>query len=307
MPIGAMFEAYHRIVLARAMTPPYNYALAFSRNLGWILGAEQSAIRQARVAIAGLGGVGGAHLLTLSRLGVGKFSIADFDRFELQNFNRQAGATMSNLGRPKVEVLARMALDINPDLQLRQFSEGVTQENLDAFLRDVDVYVDGLDFFAVDARRMVFAGCRERSIPAVTAAPLGMGVALLYFARGGMGFEEYFRLDGCSREEQLARFIAGLSPAMLQRNYLKDPATVNFAEERGPSTTIACELCAGVTGAEVLKILLKRGPLKAAPWGLQFDAYRRKMTSTWRPFGNAHPLQRLLLRAIRGKLRGRLA
>ncbi len=300
-----MFEACPRIVFACAMTPEYNYDLAFSRNLGWILSAEQSVIRQARVAIAGLGGVGGAHLLTLSRLGVGKFSIADFDRFELQNYNRQAGATQSNLGRPKVEVLARMALDINPELELRQFPEGVTPENLDAFLQDVDVYVDGLDFFAVDARRLVFAGCRKRGIPAVTAAPLGMGVALLYFAPTGMSFEEYFRLEGCSREEQLARFIAGLSPAMLQRSYLRDPATVNFAEQRGPSTVIACELCAGVTGAEVLKILLKRGPLRAAPWGLQFDAYNRKIAYTWRPFGNAHPLQRLLLSMIRGKLSGR--
>jgi molybdopterin/thiamine biosynthesis adenylyltransferase len=282
----------------------FDRSTAFLRNVGWLTPHEQHTLGSSRLAIAGLGGVGGPHVLTLCRLGVGKFYIADFDHFEIQNFNRQVGATVSTLGQPKIEVLARMARDINPELEIRTFPEGVTAETLDAFLHGVDVYVDGLDFFAVEARRMVFAACHARGIPALTAAPLGMGVALLYFDPKGMSFEEYFRLEGQPRQEQLARFIAGLSPAMLQRGYLVEPSAVNFAEERGPSTAMACELCAGVMGTEVLKILLKRGPMRAAPWGYQFDAYRQKLVRTWRPFGNANPLQRLLLRIIRGKLGG---
>jgi molybdopterin/thiamine biosynthesis adenylyltransferase len=282
----------------------FHYTEAFSRNIGWLTRDEQSRLRGRRVALAGLGGVGGSHLLTLVRLGIGGFNLADFDRFELQNFNRQAGATLANLGQPKVTVLAKMARDINPELDLREFSDGVTEQNVDAFLRDVDVYVDGIDFFAVEARRVLFAACRERGIPAVTAAPLGMGVALLYFDPAGMSFEEYFRLEGQSRQEQLARFIAGLSPAMMQRNYLQVPSAVNFVDERGPSTNMACDLCAGVMGTEVLKVLLKRGRMRAAPWAMQFDAYRGKLAYTWRPFGNANPLQQLLLVMIRRKLRG---
>jgi len=49
--------------------------------------------------------VGGSHVLTLTRLGVGKFTIADLDVFDLANFNRQAGASLSHVGRTKVEVL----------------------------------------------------------------------------------------------------------------------------------------------------------------------------------------------------------
>jgi hypothetical protein len=150
----------------------------------------------------------------------------------------------------------------------------------------------------------VFAACRERGIPAVTAAPLGMGVSLLCFGSDSMSFESYFRLEGHGRQEQFARFIAGLSPAMLQRNYLAAPEAVNFLEQRGPSTVMACDLCAGVTGASVLKILLGRGPLRFAPWAMQFDAYRQKLSFTWRPFGNANPLQQLLLMLIRPRLRG---
>lgn len=283
----------------------YNYASAYSRNIGWVTHAEQQLVRKARIGIAGLGGVGGAHLLTLARLGMANFNIADFDTFDVHNMNRQAGAFMPFMGQPKIETVARMAKDINPEIDLRLFDQGVTPQNVDEFLRDVDVYVDGLDFFALPARRMVFAKCREKGIPALTAAPLGMGVAFLYFSPTGMSFEDYFKVDGYESQEQYARFIAGLSPAMMNRDYLVAPEAVNFQEKRGPSTIMACDLCAGVMGTSVLKVLLKRGSLKAAPWGMQFDAYHQKLKHTWRPFGNTNPLQQLLLKFIRPVLRGK--
>jgi len=285
-------------------TPVFEYGKAFSRNIGWVTPAEQAKLKISRVAIAGLGGVGGAHLFTLARLGVGKFNIADFDDFDVHNMNRQAGAFMSSMGQPKIDTVAKMASDIHPDIDIRKFQKGVLADNVDEFLRDVDVYVDGLDFFALPARRMVFAKCREKGIPALTAAPLGMGVAFLYFSPKGMSFEDYFKVEGHDQQEQYARFIAGLSPAMLNRDYLVAPDSVNFQEKRGPSTIMACDLCAGIMGTSVLKVLLGRGSLKAAPWGMQFDAYHQKLTFTWRPFGNAHPLQRVLLRFIRPVLRG---
>ena len=281
----------------------FDYEEAFSRNLGWVTGAEQALLASKRVAIAGLGGVGGSHLLTLTRLGIGAFHIADLDHFELANFNRQAGANMSSLGRAKTEVLEVMARDINPDLDIRRFDEGVIAENLDDFLEGVDLYLDSLDFFAVEARRMLFAACHERDIPAVTAAPLGMGTALLNFLPGRMSFEDYFRLEGQPEEEQLLRFLLGLAPAGLHRAYLVDPSMVDLAAHRGPSTPMACELCAGVAATQVLKILLQRGPVLAAPYGLQFDAYRNRLRRTWRPGGNANPLQTLALAVARRQLR----
>lgn len=284
------------------MTTVFDYQRAFSRNIGWVSADEQARLRRARVAIAGLGGVGGGHLLTLTRLGIGRFHLADFDQFDVHNFNRQAGAFMSTVGENKLDVMASMALEVNPEAEVDRFPAGVTADNLEAFLDGVDVYVDALDFFAMDARRMVFKACADRGIPALTAAPLGMGVAFLYFRPGGMSFEEYFGVEGQARNEQFARFIAGLSPAMLQRTYLAVPEAVNFGEQRGPSTAMACELCAGVMGTAVLKVLLGRGGLRAAPWGMHFDAYRQKLRFTWRPLGNRNPLQKLLLAFIRPRL-----
>ncbi|MDR7377278.1 molybdopterin/thiamine biosynthesis adenylyltransferase [Rhodoferax ferrireducens] len=284
----------------------FDYDRAFSRNVGWVTLAEQDRLRKSRVAIAGLGGVGGGHLLTLARLGISQFTISDFDEFDVHNLNRQAGAFVSTMGQSKLDTLANMARDVNPELDLRLLPEGVHAGNIDEFLRDVDIYVDSLDFFALPARRLVFAKCREMGIPALTAAPLGMGVAFLYFRPDGMSFEDYFKVEGFDQQEQYARFIAGLSPAMLNRNYLVAPEAVNFQEKRGPSTIMACDLCSGVMGTSVLKVLLNRGEIRAAPWGMQFDSYHQKLKFTWRPFGNSNPLQRLLLQFIRPILRGKL-
>ena len=113
----------------------FDYEAAFDRNIGWVTESEQRRLRSCRVAIAGLGGVGGNHLLTLARLGIGAFSLADFDEFSIANFNRQAGASMSTVGAPKLSVMASMARDIQPDMDLRMFPKGVTPENLDDFLQ----------------------------------------------------------------------------------------------------------------------------------------------------------------------------
>lgn len=277
------------------MAADFHYEQAFARNIGWLTEAEQASLRGKRVAIAGAGGVGGVHLMTLVRLGVGAFHIADFDKFDLPNFNRQVGAMQSTRGLPKIEVMARMARDVNPELDIQLFPDGINDDNLEAFFAGVDIYIDSLDFFAFDIRQKTFALCARRAIPATTVAPLGMGAALLNFLPGRMTFEEYFGWGDLPEADKAIRFVVGLAPAGLHRPYLMVPSAVNFAERRGPSTIMACQLCAGIAATEALKILLGRGDVRAAPHGLQFDAYRNKLARTWRPGGHHNPLQRLAI------------
>lgn len=280
----------------------FDYEAAFSRNIGWVTDAEQRVLRGKRVAIAGLGGAGGTHLLTLTRLGIGAFNIGDFDTFDLVNFNRQAGATMRTVGQSKLEVMTQQALDINPELDIKGFADGVTADNLDVFLEGVDLYIDGLDFFALPVRRLVFATCSKKGIPALTAAPLGISAALLNFLPGGMTFEEYFRFDDGPETEIPLRFLLGLAPARLHMGYLVDPSKIDLANRKGPSTVMGCQLCAGAAAAEAMKILLGRGPVRAAPKGYHFDAYTNRLALTWRPGGNRNPLQRLLIALAKRKL-----
>ena len=117
----------------------FDYAHAFSRDLGWIMQAEQLRLRYATVAIGGMGGVGGHHLLALTCMGVGNFRIADFDHFELANFNCQAGATLTTLNSSKCDMMAAMAQAINPTAKITVFREGLSDTVLDEFLKGADV------------------------------------------------------------------------------------------------------------------------------------------------------------------------
>lgn len=286
----------------RDEAPAFSYEQAFARHLGLIDPDEQARIRRSRVAILGMGGVGGIHLVTLARLGVGSFHIADPDRFELANFNRQYGASMNTIGRGKAEVMAEQARAINPEIQLRVFSEAVTPANVGAVLEGVDVLVDGIDFFALEARRLVFREARRRGIWAVTAGPLGFSTAWIVFSPTGMSFDDYFDFDYATDPlDQLVAFLVGLAPGATHRTYM-DLSRADPTTGRGPSAGLACHLCSGVAAAEVLKILLKRSPVSPAPCYFQFDAYRHTLAHGCLPGGNGHFWRRFKRRLVRKKL-----
>lgn len=284
------------------MPANFDYDLAFSRNIGWFTESEQQILRNKCVAIAGMGGVGGDHFLTLVRLGIGKFNVSDFDEFGCENTNRQVGANINTYDKKKLDTMVNMALEINPELKIKTFPDGINSENIDAFLLNVDCYVDSLDFFAVDARRLVFAKCTDKQIPATTAAPIGMGTAYLNFLPGQMTFEEYFRLEGHTENEQYLKFFLGLTPAALQQSYLVDPSRLDLANKKGPSTFMGCQLAAGVAATQVVKIFLNRGDVLNVPWGLHFDAYKNQFKKTWRPWGNNNPIQKLAYKIAKKKL-----
>ncbi|MBI5894629.1 MAG: ThiF family adenylyltransferase [Desulfobacterales bacterium] len=276
---------------------------AFSRNIGFVSLAEQDRLHRAKVALPGLGGVGGAHLVTLARTGIGRFHLADFDRFEAANVNRQHGARVGTFGRPKLEVMRQELRAINPFAEVRAFPEGVTPENIDAFLEDVDVLVDSIDFFSLELRRLLFRRARAKGIPAVTAGPIGFGTALIVFAPDrGMTFDEYFDIhDGMSMEEKLIAFFVGLAPQAAQKSYTL-PGSISMSDRRGPSLSAGYQLCAAAAAAEVARILLKKPGLRPAPYYCQYDPFARKFHQGRLWFGNRGPLQWLKRRIVKAKI-----
>ena len=277
----------------------FSYSSAFDRNIGWLTEWEQMALRGKRIAIAGMGGVGGVHLLTLARFGIGAFHIADFDRFDIVNFNRQIGANIETIGKPKIDVLAEMALAINPGIKLKLFESGVRPENIDNFLDGVDVFVDGFDFFEIEIRSLVYARCYERGIPALCAAPIGMGAGCLAFLPGQMSFERYFGFNGKTDNERFLRFLIGLAPRGLHRAYLVEPNAIDLPAHKGPSTGAACQICAGITAVNAVKLLLRRGEVQAAPYHHHYDAYRNKLVVSRLPRGLDGSWQRLKIAVAR--------
>ena len=92
---------------------------AFSRNIGWVTEVEQAVLRESVSRSRGSAESAAFICSTLARLGVGAFNLAEFDTFDLAHFNRQVGATVSTVGRPKLDVLIEMARDINPELDIQ--------------------------------------------------------------------------------------------------------------------------------------------------------------------------------------------
>lgn len=272
--------------------PGFSQREAFARNIGLLDENEQERLATRCVAIPGLGGVGGIHAITLARLGIGRFHLADPDHFELANFNRQYGATMATIGQAKTAVIAYQIRQINPEAEIRTFDEGVHDGNMDAFLRGADLVVDGLDFFALDIRRMLFRAAAATDLYVVTAGPVGFSCAMLIFSPDGMGVDEYFGFTaGQTETQQRNRFAVGLTPRATHLPYMGLSKT-NFKAGTGPSLALATDLCAGMVATEAVRILLRRGRIRAVPHYVQFDAYRRIYKKGYLAWGNRNPIQR---------------
>jgi molybdopterin/thiamine biosynthesis adenylyltransferase len=269
----------------------FNYKEAFQRNIGLLTEEEQEKISRFTIAIPGMGAVGGAHAIALVRQGFQHFKIADLDVYELKNFNRQYGAKMANIGRAKVEVMREEMLAINPECTIELFRDGINDQNLDEFLSGVDLAVDGIDAFEVDVRRKFTNRSLELNIPLITAGPIGFSVAFLIFMPGGLNFDQYFNImEKTENLKKLLSFFVGLAPALLQRKYMKK---VNIKEKRGPSSAGSVSLCAGVVAIYALKILLKKGIVRAVPYYHQFDVMTDRYVTKKLWFGNKNPIQKL--------------
>jgi molybdopterin/thiamine biosynthesis adenylyltransferase len=268
-------------------------ASEFSRNIGLLKEDEQRRLLAARVAVAGAGGVGGLHILTLARMGVGSFTIADPDVFEAVNVSRQFGAGCSTFNANKAEVLGRMVLDINPQATVRVIAGPIDEVNVDDFLDGAQVFVDGIDFFEFDVRRLIFKRCRAKGIPAITAAPLGFGATLQVFSPSGMSFDDYFGIkEGMSYLEKLAAFAAGLAPHPYHIKYL-DLTKVSLERKTGPAVAPACTLASSLVATEVVKLITGKGEVRPVPAYVQIDLLRGKHKRGYLLWGGKNPLQRL--------------
>ena len=275
-------------------------AEAFSRNIGLLTKAEQEKLSNAKVAIPGMGGVGGVYLITMVRTGVGRFHLSDFDTFEPVNINRQFGASVPDFGRSKLEVMVERALSINPYIKIKQFPEGINSSNVDDFIDGVQVVLDGLDFFAFDTRRLLFNRAREKGIYVITAGPLGFSSAMLIFSpNNGMSFDEYFNIvEGMPEWDQHLAFFMGIAPKATHLKYM-ELSRVDLNAKGGPSLNIGCQICAGMAATEAVRIILNRGKVKPVPHFFQFDPFLQKYRKGKLYMGNRNPVQKIKLKVVK--------
>jgi len=129
------------------MTEPFAYETFTTRNIGFVSEQEQARLREARIFVCGVGGMGGAAFMALVRAGIGQFIIADIDCFETSNLNRQVFATAATLGLGKAQAAAEAARLINPEIAIEVLgAEWI--EQIPAIAARCAVLVNGMDDIA---------------------------------------------------------------------------------------------------------------------------------------------------------------
>lgn len=255
----------------------FDYDTAFDRNIGWLTKADQQKLKNSCVAIAGLGGAGGFQAQALARLGVESFRIADPDIFEQTNFNRQIGAGIKTFGRSKVEVMREMILDINPNAVIEVFPQGINASNIRGFLSGCDLVFDGIDFYALEAKILLFETARDLGLATLTSCPLGFGASLLFFHPEAMSFEKYFDLRPEMTDAQKRFALAfGLSPNPLCLKYMQ-PEAAKIDSGRAASVVPGLMLVGAITATEAVKFLTGKAELKQVPWVTQIDLFTQRI------------------------------
>ena len=138
-----------------------------------LLGAEALArLQRARVALFGLGGVGGYALEALARSGIGQLDLIDNDTVSVSNLNRQILATHSTVGMPKVEAGKRRVLDINPDCVVRTYPLFYTPDTAGSFdFSQYDYVVDAID--TVTGKLALVQQAHDAAVPIISCMGTG--------------------------------------------------------------------------------------------------------------------------------------
>ena len=129
-------------------------------------------LKQAKVAVFGIGGVGGFTVEALARSGVGHFALFDDDRVCLTNINRQIIATRKTVGKKKVDVMKERILDINPKAQVEPYETFYGKDNADEFdLGAYDYLVDAID--TISSKLILIERAKAANVPIISCMGAG--------------------------------------------------------------------------------------------------------------------------------------
>jgi len=132
----------------------------------------QLKLKQAKVCVVGVGGLGNPIVTRLAAMGVGKIRIVDRDVIELSNLHRQTMFNEDDIGQVKVETAAKKLRKLNPDIIIEEMPVSINDYTAFEVVDGCDVVVDALD--SVNARYSLNKACIEKKIPFVTGAAVGV-------------------------------------------------------------------------------------------------------------------------------------
>jgi len=144
----------------------------FQHRTKLLLGEKADLFPSFRVAIFGIGGVGGYVAETLARCGIGTIALIDHDIITESNINRQVIALNSTLRQPKAEVMKARILDINPECNVTAYNEFFSNENYEFInLKDFDYVADCIDY--IGSKVFLVTECKELNVPIISVMGAG--------------------------------------------------------------------------------------------------------------------------------------
>lgn len=190
----------------------------FSRS-ELLLGKEaMEKLSKARVAIFGIGGVGGFVVEALVRCGITRFDLIDDDKVCLSNLNRQIIATTKTIGRYKVEVMKDRILEINPKAEVAMYQCFFTKETADRF--DFSLYnyvVDAID--TVSGKIELVMRCQEKNVPVISCMGAGNKLDPTRFE-----VADIYQTSVCPLAKVMRKELAARGVRKLKVVYSKEPA-----------------------------------------------------------------------------------
>jgi molybdopterin/thiamine biosynthesis adenylyltransferase len=248
------------------MTTDKNF---FNRNLGLISENEQEKLFHTSVAIAGAGGDGGLLAERLVRFGIGKIILADPESFEPANINRQFASGVKSFGRNKAEAVAEELLKINPSISVTIYNEGLTKENVNAFVSAADVVVDEIEYSLPCLSVMLHKETREQSKHVFMGANIGWGASAFCFSPTGETFETHFEYDEQTQTINPLKYAAAI-PAYFENELIEE---ILSGKQAMPALSSSVSLVASIISNEIIFFITGKKKPVVAPNFISIDLF----------------------------------
>lgn len=219
---------------------------------------EQLKIKNSKITVIGCGGIGGAAIEMLARIGAENLLIVDKDSFDVSNLNRQLMSSINSIGKSKVQATMERLLSINPQLKIEAVETELDQDNAEEILKDSTLVIDALDNLI---SRIIICRCAyQLNIPFVHGAVHGTMGQVTTFTSDTPQYEEIFKLPSCNQN---------LTDEIINRIFklnLNPPPVI------GPvPNIIGC-----LQSFEAVKILTGKPNLILSPEVLMFDLLKKE-------------------------------
>lgn len=141
-------------------------------RLELLIGNKINILKNKTVMVIGLGGVGGHAFEALVRSGIQNIIVIDSDEIDITNLNRQDLAYLNTVGKPKVEIAEKLAMQINQNCHIQKYQTFLNEENIDnVFQNKIDFVIDAID--TIETKKLIIKKCLKENIPFISVMGTG--------------------------------------------------------------------------------------------------------------------------------------